>query len=152
MTTKLVATFGALALAAACSLAWAAAPADTVAARQANFKAIAKANKAIRDELQKPSPSLEVIRANAPVIAQAAPKVAGFFPRGTGPDSGLKTKALPAIWERNKDFTGGAGRFVAAARGLQNAARGTNIDAIRSAAQTLGGTCKSCHDTFRARD
>ncbi|KAJ8135192.1 hypothetical protein OY671_011595, partial [Metschnikowia pulcherrima] len=50
----------------------AATPAETVAARQANFKQLGRAMKAIGEESKKPAPDLGVIRASAQSSNQAA--------------------------------------------------------------------------------
>ena len=50
----------------------AATPAETVAARQANFKQMGRAMKAIGEELKKPAPDLAVIRTSAGSLNQAA--------------------------------------------------------------------------------
>jgi cytochrome c556 len=151
MKNSLAITIGAAALAVT-TIAWAATPAQTIAARQDNFKAMGRANKAISDELKKASPDLALVRTQAAAVHQAGARVAGLFPRGTGPQTGIKTGALPAIWVRSREFTAANTRLVNAARGLENAARSNNVDAVKTAMRTLGGTCKGCHDEFKAKD
>ena len=149
MKIKIIATAAVLVLGAGCTLAWAATPAQTIAARQANFKGIGKAFKAIRDELAKTNPSQTVLHGNAITLAQNAARVKGFFPRGTGPEAGVKTAALPVIWTRNADFQATANQLVASANALQAA---NNPAAVKAAVGRLGGSCKSCHDVFKAKD
>lgn len=134
------------------SIAWAATPADTVKARQANFKQIGRANKALRDELAKPTPSLAVLRASAADLQKASAHVVHHFPKGSGPESGATTKALPAIWQRNAEFRQRATAFTNATGALLKATRGTNVAAIQTAYKAVPGTCKACHDSFRAQD
>ena len=129
--------------------AWAATPAQTITARQNNFKQMGRAQKALSDELKKPSPDLGVIRASANTIAGLAPQVNRWFPRGTGKESGAKTGALPAIWQQTARFNGGANQLVNASRGLQRAAAGGNVAQVRAAFPAVGGACKGCHDTFK---
>ncbi|MBB5684341.1 c-type cytochrome [Sphingobium boeckii] len=152
MKFGLSATLAAMVLASVGSIAWAATPAEIIQARQANFKKIGGSYKAIRDELQKDAPTLAIVRTNADALYAASTRVGGHFPKGTGPETGVKMKALPIIWQRNPEFRQKTAQFLGAARGLQTAARGTNIAAIKNASQALGGTCKACHDTFRTRD
>ncbi len=140
--------------------AYAAAPADTapdtavdtITARQANFKQMGKGMKAIGEEIKSPAPSLAAINAGAAAIDQAAGKVAGYFPPGSGPQAGVKTQALPAIWEKNDEFKADTAKLVKAAAAMQAAVGGGNIDQVKAQFASLGATCKECHENFRARD
>jgi cytochrome c556 len=134
------------------TIAVAATPAETISARHANFKQLGRATKAILDELRKPEPSLATINTNAQALNQAAAKIPGFFPPGTGPESGVKTEALPAIWQKNADFQAAAQKLVSAGNDLQRAAASNNLAAVKTAFPAVGGSCKGCHDNFRAKD
>jgi cytochrome c556 len=138
----------ALALAPAAAMANAAA---AIEARQANFKAIGRANKAIQDELKKPRPSVEVIRENAAALERAAQQIPRGFPAGSGPEAGVKTEALPAIWRDPQGFSEAAGRNLAAVRALRAAAEAGDLARVRAAAGDVGPTCKACHDRFRGK-
>lgn len=129
----------------------AATPAETVAARQANFKQLGRAMKAIGEELKKPAPDLGVIRASAQSLNQAAGHVGHGFPRGSGPESGVKTEALAAIWQRPADFQGATRNLVTKAGDLRAAATSGDLNRIRTAFPAVGGACKGCHDNFRER-
>jgi cytochrome c556 len=144
-------TIAAAALVAAASVtaAIAATPAETITARQTNFKQLGRAQKMIGDELRKPAPDVAVIRTNAQTLANLAPQVHRWFPRGTGKESGAKTGALPAIWQQTPLFNTKAAQFTNAARGLQQAATRGNVGQIRAALPAVGGSCKGCHDTFK---
>lgn len=139
----------ALVAAASVTAAWAATPAETVTARQNNFKQMGRAQKLIGDELRKPAPDVAVLRAQARTLANLAPQVNRWFPRGTGKESGAKTGALPAVWQQTPLFNAKANQFTQAARGLQRAAAGGNVAQIRAALPAVGGSCKGCHDTFK---
>jgi cytochrome c556 len=151
MKRNWTATLGVIALGAAGTLAWAATPAETITARQDAYKAVGRSNKAVRDELQKSEPDIAVIRTNAVTLHQSARRTGQLFLRGTGQETGIKTAALPIIWTQFPDFRGKHIQFVNAARGVERASRGDNVDAIKAAMQTLGGTCKGCHDVYRAK-
>lgn len=129
--------------------AWAGTPVATISARQNNFKQMGRAQKMLGDELKKPSPNLGVIRASANTLANLAPQVSRWFPRGTGKESGAKTGALPAIWQQTARFNGAANQFTNGARGLQRAAASGNLAQIRAALPAVGGACKGCHDPFK---
>ncbi|UVO52601.1 cytochrome c [Sphingomonas sp. SUN039] len=135
---------------ATCAIA--AKPADVIAARQANYKQIGKAMKGIGDELRKPEPSVPVIQASAKTIVGLAPHVLKWFPKGTGPEAGVKTGALPAVWEKWPDFKIAAVKMFAASKALDAAAATGDLAKIKPAVGALGGTCKGCHETFRAKD
>ncbi len=134
------------------SAAIAASATDTITARQANFKQIGKGMKAVMGELKSDTPSVDAIKAGADAIDAAAPKVAGFFPKGTGPEAGIKTGALPEIWAKNAEFKADAGKLVDAAHAFKAAADSGDMARIKPAAMALGAACKGCHETFRQKD
>ncbi len=130
----------------------AASPQQTISDRQTNFKVIGKSFKAMLDEGRKPAPSIAIYRVNADALAKAATKIAGHFPKGTGPEAGVKTAALPSIWQKSGDFKVGAAKLVDASKKLNAAAKSGNLDATKAAVMGLGPTCKGCHDQFKAKD
>ena len=134
------------------TLALAATPSDVISARQANFKVMGKGMKGSFDELKQPTPSIEVLKTNANAIAGAAVKVAAGFPAGTGPEAGVKTSALPAIWARPDEFRADADKLVKAAQAYSQAAATGNVDTAKAALMQVGGTCKGCHEDFRAKE
>lgn len=139
----------ALVAAAGATVAVAATPAEIVASRQNSFKQMGRAQKMLGDELRKPAPDINVIRAQANTLAGLAPQVNRWFPRGSGVESGAKTGALPAVWQQTPLFNTKASQFTNAARALQRAAAGGNVAQIRAALPAVGGSCKGCHDTFK---
>lgn len=72
---------------------------------------------------------------------------AGF---GPGTDKG-ETKAKPEIWFDKAKFDDYAGKMQAEMTKLAAAAKSGNLDAIKTAVNSTGGACKSCHDDFRAK-
>lgn len=130
--------------------AYAAAPADIIAARQDNFKQMGSGMKAIGEQLKSPAPGIEAIKAGAIVIDQAAGKVDGYFPQGSGPESGVKTGALPAIWDKRDEFRSDAARLVTASAALRAAVDTGNLDQVKLQFAAVGTSCKECHDNFRA--
>ncbi len=144
-----LAVCAALLLPATAMVAVAAAPHPAYKLRHKNFEAMGKAMKGTFDEFKKPAPNLATIRTNATVLAVAASKVKGHFPVGTGPQAGVKTEALPAIWARPADFAAATDRLVGATKDFQAAAAGTDLAKIQAAAGAVGGSCKNCHDSFR---
>lgn len=149
MKTVKLAALAALILPATAMVAVAAAPGAVIQKRQENFKAMGKAMKAISDEFKLPSPNPAVIKANANTLAAAAAKVKGHFPKGTGPESGVKTDALPVIWQKQAEFKAADAKAVAATKALVAAANSGDLARMQAAVGPVGGTCKGCHDTFR---
>ncbi len=72
---------------------------EQIEARQGHLKQIGKAFKTISDQLKAGSPDLTQIQAAAATVPKEASGMADWFPDGTGPESGVKTEALPVIWE-----------------------------------------------------
>jgi cytochrome c556 len=130
----------------------AAAPADLIKVRQQNYKQIGRSTKAIFDELKSSQPNIALIQTNARTVATLAHQLPTWFPEGTGPEAGIKTGALPAIWQRKPEFLKAAGNFDAAARQLSAASAKGSVSEIQAAAGAMGGTCKACHQAFRAKD
>ena len=144
-----LAAISSLHLPATAMVALAAGPHPAFKARHDNFERMGKATKSTFDELKKPAPNVNLLKANSNVIAAAAPRVKGYFPKGTGPEAGVKTEALPVIWQRNAEFNAAADKLVAAANNFKVAAATGDLAKIQPAAGAMGGTCKGCHDTFR---
>jgi cytochrome c556 len=133
------------------ALAYAATPAQTITARQANFKSIGKATKTIFDELKKETPAVDVLRANSKIIANLSGKLPSWFPAKSGPEAGVKTAALPVIWTSNADFKRAAAAFAKAAKALDTTTKIGDVAAVGKVVQGLGATCKGCHDSFKAK-
>jgi len=126
-----------------------AAPADLVRSRIENFRELGASMKAVNDALRSPTPQTMLIQISARQIVNSARAMYGWFPAGTGPESGAKTRAKPLIWAQAAKFKKAQDAFGAQALSLQRVAASGNADAIRIETAKLGATCKGCHDTFR---
>jgi cytochrome c556 len=122
-----------------------------VDARVAHYKQIGKASKAIRDELGQSQPNLATVQANARVIEALAKQIPTWFPAGSGQQEGVKSEALPVIWQQVPTFKQRAAGLAGAAHQTAAAAASGNLDATKAAANTIGAACKACHDTFREK-
>lgn len=125
--------------------------ADTIKEREANFKEIAKANKAIKGELDGSNPDFATIATNATTVLEDAQKIPVLFPAGTGPDSGEKTEALAAIWDKPDEFKAATDKLITAATALRAAAEAKDAAAAKAALGETGMACKGCHDNFREK-
>jgi cytochrome c556 len=121
-------------------------------ARHDYFHSIGKSFKAIREELLKPEPSVADLKTYAAAIDAVAPKLPSQFPAGSGPSTGIKTAVKAEVWTRAAEFKKDAADFATAAHALNLAAQKGDLAAIGAAQKTMGGTCKTCHETFKARD
>src|SRR3954462_13121695 len=73
--------------------------------RQDKLRDMGGALKAITDELKKPKVDWDnTIIPNAQTIKDRSVYLLNWFPKGTGPDAGVKTYALPAIWQKTDNF------------------------------------------------
>lgn len=149
---KKLALFG-LAAAALCGVAYAQRPAlnaaATIQARQGNYKQMAGALKGISDQLRSGTPDLAQIRPRAALLADRSVHVLAWFPRGTGPETGLRTSARPEIWTNAAGFRRAGAAFVVAARSLNGAAVAGDIARVRTALPAVQRSCGGCHDAFR---
>jgi cytochrome c556 len=84
------------------------------------------------------------IDAAASRIGDWADVMPRYFPIGSSSDG-----AKPEIWLDFDDFTAKAATHAQAARKLSVAAKSGDKAQIVAAAKAMGGTCKSCHQSYR---
>lgn len=126
--------------------------AAAVKARQAHFKQQGAAFKAILDQIKKDQPDPGVIRANADKLKTLSAQLPTWFPKGSGPEAGVKTGAKPQIWTEPSEFQAAAARFQAEAAKLDQLAMAGDIPGVKGEVRAVGGACKNCHDKFRVPD
>ncbi|MCL4166497.1 UNVERIFIED_CONTAM: hypothetical protein GTU68_003619 [Idotea baltica] len=75
-----------------------------------------------------------------------------FWPPGSDSeaDGNAKTRALPAIWETFPKINEKSEALKSAVAALVPVA-GNGLDALKGAMGDVGGSCKGCHDDFRAK-
>jgi cytochrome c556 len=73
-----------------------------------------------------------------------------FVAFGEGTDKGMPNRAKPEIWSQNAKFKAAAEKMQGEMVKLEAAAKTGNLDNIKAAAGGVGGSCKACHDDFRA--
>ena len=125
-----------------------AAPADDVRIRVAGLRELGAAFKnvsdGVRGDLQ-----VVMVQQSAREIVAASRAQYRWFPRGSGPQPGLKTAAKAEIWTRGRQFRAAQNAFARQAVAFQRVAARGDAAEIRTAFRSLGGTCKGCHDNFR---
>lgn len=74
-----------------------------------------------------------------------------LWPQGSdnATDGNATTRALPAIWETYPDVIGKSEALVEAVAALVPVA-GNGLGDLQGAMGDVGGSCKGCHDDFRA--
>jgi cytochrome c556 len=85
---------------------------------------------------------------NADIVAGMAKLPWAAFVEGS--DSG-ETKAKPEIWKQSAKFKEAADKLQAESTKLAVAAHSGKEDAFKAAFTATAGTCKACHDDFRAK-
>lgn len=124
-------------------------PADTITARQNGFKAIGAAFGDVKKVLDAGGDTTTVA-AKAQEVSDFARKMPSLFPAGTGPETGIKTRALAPIWANKGEFENMASNLARDADRLVAALKSGDKAASLAAFQTAGGTCGACHRPYRA--
>ncbi|MBB1076010.1 cytochrome c [Rhodoferax sp. 4810] len=89
------------------------------------------------------------VAADSAAVAEYVGKLP-FAAFGPGTDDG-DTKAKANIWTDKAKFDDYATKMQAEMVKLTAATKTGNLDAIKVAVNATGGTCKSCHDDFKAK-
>ena len=127
-------------------------PADIIKARQQHLKDVGKAAKAISDQLKSGSPDKDIVLASATDIDKILKDMPTWFPKGTGPEVGVKTAAKPEIWAQPDDFRKAYDNAQAAADKLAQVAATGDANAEATAFMSLGmNGCQNCHKQFRVK-
>ena len=69
---------------------------------------------------------------------------------GEGTDKG-DTKAKPEIWMEQAKFKAASEKMQGDMSKLAAATKTGNLDSVKAAFQATAGSCKACHDDFRAQ-
>jgi cytochrome c556 len=126
---------------------------DLIKSRQDKLRDMGGALKGIDDELKKRNPDWDnVIGPAVETLQSRGTYLLEWFPKGSGPESGLKTYALPALWQKPDDFTKlGKAMMVETAK-LKQIASTKDVAGLRSEVVVVGKSCKACHDSYRSPD
>jgi cytochrome c556 len=122
-----------------------------VHARQAHFKALGRATKALRDQIRRSHPDWSLVASEASRIERLASALPSWFPAGSGKGHGVRTRARAAIWAHPREFARAARTLLNRAQNLTRAAASHDARALASNSRTLGQACGGCHRRFRAR-
>jgi len=144
-----VAVTAAVVFAATAALAAGINAADTIKARHDHFHELGGAAKAIGDQLKSGSPDAGVVKANAAKLAQLGAALPSWFPAGSGPESGVKTRALPLIWSDAAGFSAAAKTLATETAKLNTIAASGNMAGVGAQMQAVGAACGGCHKKYR---
>ena len=128
--------------------AYAATPVEIQKQRHEHYEQLGDAFKIVRDN-SKGTPDFAALEKAVAVIEKATVDQQKWFPKGTGPEAG-KTRALPEVWSKPADFTAAQKLFAEKVPALSAAVKAKDAEAVGKAFKEVGGSCKNCHDTFRA--
>lgn len=127
-------------------------PKDAVGARINGYRETGSAFKNINDQLKSKTPLKIMLRSSAKTIAATARQQHGWFPAGSGPESGLKTKAKAAIWSDAAGFKAAQTRFQQEADLMVKVVDTGDAAQMKKQAKALGQACSACHTKFRVED
>lgn len=123
---------------------------DAVKYRQSAFFIMAQNFGRVAAMAQDKVPFDAKVAAESAAVAEYMSKLpwAAFVP---GSDSAGGTKAKAEIWSNAAGFKENADKMQAEMAKFSAAAKTGNLASIKSALGGVGGTCKNCHDDFRAK-
>jgi cytochrome c556 len=126
---------------------------DIIKSRQEKLRDMGASLKGISDELKKRNPDWDaIILPSAEALHSRGSYLLNWFPKGSGPETGLKTYALPGIWQKPDDFTKVGKAMMAATAKLQQVAATRDAGALKVEVIAAGKSCKACHDSYRSPD
>ena len=122
----------------------------TVDARIAAMKTMGGDLRGVSEQARQPMPDMAVVKASAAKVKASADALAGWFPAGTGPDAGLKTRAKGEIWTDAAGWTAAVDAYKAEADKLVALAGGAPTpQELLDAAGAANRACAGCHAKYR---
>lgn len=121
-------------------------------ARQAHFKDLNAAFGGLNAELRKDASDKALVAAGAGKVKALAEDLPSWFPKGSGPEAGVKTQARAEIWTDAAGFATAVTKLQAGTAKLQDLAAAGDLDAVKTQTRATGGACKACHDAYRAQE
>jgi cytochrome c556 len=128
----------------------AAGAAGIVKTRHEGYRELGAAFKNVNDELRSAKPQAMILQLSARQIRNVATQQYGWFPAGSGPQAGIKTKARPEIWTKAAAFKAAQDNYAKQANAFFKVAATGDIARIRAQAKPLGAACATCHKQFRS--
>jgi cytochrome c556 len=123
---------------------------QALTARQAHFRELNAAFRAINDELKKDAPDKAALASGASRLRASAAALPAWFPKGSGPETGLKTAAKAEIRTDAEGFAAATTQLQTETAKLEQAAMTADPDALKAPARAVGAACGACHAKYRA--
>ncbi len=127
-------------------------PAEVIKARQEKLKDLGEQMKAIGGQAKSGTLDRAVMAAAAAKAVAYAKDLPTWFPKGAGPEAGVKTAAKPEIWAQPDDFKAAAEKLPPEAEMLAEVVTNGDTPAIFAQLQATGKACQGCHKQFRVKD
>jgi cytochrome c556 len=124
---------------------------DAVAMRINAYRETGAAFKSINDQVRSGDLVKIMLRTSGRTIAATARNQYGWFPQGSGPESGQKTKAKAVIWSDPDGFRAAQARFQKEADLFLKVAEAGDKARIQQQAKSLGEACAACHQKYREK-
>jgi cytochrome c556 len=124
-------------------------PEDAIKYRQSAFTVMANHLGRIGAMAQGRAPfDAKVAADNAAIVVTMSKLPFVGFIEGT--DKGMPNRAKPEVWKDAAKFKAAMEKMQGEIVKLEAAAKGGKLDDVKAAVGAVGGTCKACHDDFRA--
>jgi len=117
--------------------------------RHADFEKIGDAYEILEKQIKKSKPDAAVIQREAALVLTLGKEIPNWFPEGSGPGKGIKTKARAEIWTQAADFTRLQEMFMATAEAMNQTAAAGDVSALSAQFEKMGEACSECHKQFR---
>ena len=117
--------------------------------RHERYEEMGDSMKAINRELKGGSPDIARIQREAATLSGLASQIPSWFPAGSGPDVHAKSRAKAEVWSDPQGFSRAHARYMEQVQRFNAIAQAGDVNAIQTAADDLGKSCKDCHDRFR---
>lgn len=118
--------------------------------RHDEYSRLGEAFKTLRDATRAGKPDVAAIKDAAEIVKMASENQYTWYPDGSGPKAGVKTRAKAEIWSKPGEFASAQKFFEQNAEKLSAAAGAGDVAAVRAQYGEVGKACKGCHDNFRA--
>lgn len=126
------------------------APTAIIKERQDLMKSNGASAKALVEMMKGEKPySQDTAHKAALTINENSKKISSLFPPGSGAEAGVKTGALPAIWQNKSDFDAKAKTLEEESAKMVAANDEAGVKAQFGA---VGKACGGCHQTYRAKE
>lgn len=120
--------------------------------RQQGFKNMGKSMKALGKNLKKKDKAdyAAMLKAAETILAESK-QLQARFPKGSGPETGLKMEALASIWAPQSDFQAIADKLSKDSAKLATViSNKKSYKAVMKQVRAVKKSCGSCHDSYKA--